>query len=83
MATKTISITEEAYKRLASLRRANESFSEIIVSIVKKKKPKLREFFGVLSKDASDRLEGTIKDGRREHAKMHERRHKKLMQEFK
>ncbi len=79
MATKNISITEEAYKRLAHLRSSNESFSEIIVRLTKKKKPKLREFFGILSKESADALEEAIKEGRKEHAKMHEERHKRLM----
>jgi predicted CopG family antitoxin len=39
MATKNISITESSYKRLAALRiRENESFSEVINRVAKKRK---------------------------------------------
>ena len=80
MATKNISITEEAYKRLASLRRGNESFSEIIVKMVKKND--WRDYFGILSEEAGERLKKTIVEGRKIHARLHEERHKKLVKEF-
>jgi len=60
MATKTISITEDAYERLASLRKGNESFSEIIGRITNK--VNLRDFFGILSKEEGDRLEKSVKE---------------------
>jgi predicted CopG family antitoxin len=64
MATKNISITEEAYKRLASLKKANESFSEIIVRITGK--ADLEKFFGILSNKAADAIEKSIIDRRTE-----------------
>lgn len=82
MATKNISITEEAYRRLASLRRNNESFSEIINRVSTRNKTKLSGFFGILSKKAGEELEDNIKKSRNEHAKLHEIRHKKLMKGF-
>lgn len=57
--TKNISITEEAYNRLANLRKGNESFSEIIVEITGRKK--LSDFFGIISKETGDKLEENIK----------------------
>lgn len=67
MATKNISITEEAYKRLAMFRKKNESFSEIIIEITGK--PKLDDFFGILSKTAGDELEKNTGAIREKHMK--------------
>ena len=47
MATKTLSITEEAYERLSSKKRGKESFSEVINRITNKKS--LLDFVGILS----------------------------------
>jgi len=62
MATKTISITEEAYERLASKKKEGESFSEVINRITNKRS--LSEFAGILSNEEADRLEKNIKEGR-------------------
>jgi len=48
MATKTISIREEVYDVLKSLKRENESFSDVIAKLAKKRKSDLGEYFGVL-----------------------------------
>ena len=72
MATKTISITEEAYKRLASLRKENESFSEIINKVTGK--ARLRELHGILSGEAGEILEKSILEVRELHRKTHKRR---------
>ena len=66
MATKNISITEEAYRRLANLRRKNESFSEIIIEMTGKR-AKLREFHGILSKETADAIEKSIAKARKLH----------------
>ena len=58
MATKNISITEQAYNLLASKRKRNESFSEIIVEIVGN--VRLQDFHGAISIKSADRLEETI-----------------------
>ncbi len=62
MATKTISITEEAYSRLASKKHGKESFSEVINRITNK--VSLLNFAGILSKEDADKLEEEIKKGR-------------------
>ncbi len=49
MATKTISIREEVYDILATLKKENESFSDVIWKLTKKRKPNLRDYFGGLS----------------------------------
>ncbi len=48
MATKTISIREDVYDILTSLKKENESFSDVIWKLTKKRKPNLRDYFGVL-----------------------------------
>ncbi len=48
MATKTISIREDVYNILASLKKENESFSDVIYKLTKKRKPNLRYYFGGL-----------------------------------
>ncbi len=80
MATKTLSITEEAYNRLASLKRANESFSLVIQRITGKHK--LSDIQGILSGKAGKKFEKSIMDGRKIQRELHEKRHKKLMEEF-
>ena len=62
MATKNISITIDAYKRLAMLRKHNESFSQIIMNITGK--TNIMNFFGVLSEDSANRIEKSIKEDR-------------------
>ncbi len=48
MATKTISIREDVYNILTSLKKEGESFSDVIYKLTKKRKPNLRDYFGVL-----------------------------------
>ena len=78
MATKNISITEEAYMRLASLRRGKESFSEIINRVTQKKQ--LMDFAGILSKKTADRVEQHIQERRAGFDKEREQRRKELLQ---
>lgn len=48
MATKTISIREEVYSALKSLKREDESFSDIIGKLTKKRKSNLLDYYGAL-----------------------------------
>lgn len=50
MATKTISITEEAYERLKMYKNQRESFSDVIHRITKRNK--LSDFYGMLGEKA-------------------------------
>jgi predicted CopG family antitoxin len=62
MATKTISITEEAYERLKSKKKGNESFTEVILRMTNKKS--ILDFAGILTKEEADRMEKTISESR-------------------
>ena len=58
MATKNISITVDAYDRLATLRQGNESFSEIIKRLTHARN--IMQFAGILSKQSADDMEKNI-----------------------
>ena len=62
MATKTISITEEAYERLKMQKTSNESFTDVINKITGKRS--LMELAGILSNEEADKLEKGIKKRR-------------------
>ena len=75
MATKTISITEEAYTILQEKKKTAESFSEVIVRL--SGKMPLASFFGALSPSSGEALAKEIKDTRRVHALAHAKRVKR------
>ncbi len=62
MATKTISITEEAYERLSSKKHEKESFSEVITRITNK--VNILDFAGILNKNESEKLSKNIVESR-------------------
>src|SRR3989339_2162661 len=55
MATKTLTITEEAYERLAMMKNERESFSQAIVR--RFPKPSLLAIAGILSEEETHELE--------------------------
>lgn len=71
MATKTISITEEAYGRLKSLKEENESFSEVINKVTGQKS--LSKLAGILSGESARKLEKSIAEGRKRSRERRER----------
>ncbi len=62
MATKTLSVTEDAYLRLVRLKRPRESFSDVIGRITGKED--LRHFAGAISADFADELASASRDFR-------------------
>ncbi len=64
MASKTITISEEAYERLKSRKKENESFTNVINKLTRERS--LTEIAGILSEDEADRLEERIKERRDE-----------------
>ena len=54
MTTKTLTITEDAYERLAKVKGRNESFSDVIVKHFPKHS--LLEIAGILSHEEAERM---------------------------
>ncbi|MBI4182146.1 MAG: antitoxin VapB family protein [Candidatus Aenigmarchaeota archaeon] len=63
MMVKTLTVTEEAYRRLASRKKEGESFSKIIIRLTGS--GQIRDLVGILSPAQADRLEASIAEGRR------------------
>ena len=63
MATKTITITEESYERLAARKEAHESFSDVVNKLTRGYS--LLDLVGILSKKEADELETHIKKRRK------------------
>ncbi len=62
MGTKTISIRDEIYSTLKNLKKENESFSDVIGKLAKKKRSNLSDYFGVLKDSkALDEIEEDYK----------------------
>ncbi len=64
MATKTISITKEAYDRLKMRKESGESFSDVIVRLTERKA--LSDFAGILAPSSVKALSEAIAEVRRE-----------------
>ena len=76
MSTKCITITSEAYERLAALKEKKESFSDVIDKITNKRS--LFELAGLLSDKEADKLETDIKELRKRMRKEIEKSAKEL-----
>lgn len=76
MAVKTITITEGAYNSLKSLKGENESFSDVIGRITKKRS--LLDFYGCFTKEEADSLERDIEEGRKIDRRLQKDRDKRL-----
>ena len=63
MGTKTLTITNEAYARLASLKEGNESFSELVTRLTAKYS--LLDLVGILPKKDAEEMKAHIKDLRK------------------
>jgi predicted CopG family antitoxin len=62
MTVKTITVTEEAYNALRSLKGPSESFSETIVRVTGKRS--LSEFIGILSEASASKMTKAVREAR-------------------
>lgn len=72
MAVKTITVTEEAYRRLRAHKTADESFSEVILRLTKRRA--LASFAGILSAETADPIRTAIDEDRERRRKVDARR---------
>ena len=71
MSVKTITITEEAYRRLRSRKTGAESFSDVILRLTKRRP--LSDFVGILSPDSAEAIRTAIEADRELRAKVDKR----------
>lgn len=62
MATKTISLDEEAYERLKARKKDGESFSDVVKRLAGERS--WREVAGILDDEEADALQAAIEEGR-------------------
>jgi len=60
MGTKNISISEEAYERLTALKRTNESFTEVINRLTRKRS--ILELVGALTEEEGEEIRRNIEE---------------------
>ncbi len=68
MTVKTITVTEEAYRSLKARKTGEESFSDVILRLTKRRP--LRDFVGILSPESADALLTAIDEDRAKRAKV-------------
>lgn len=66
MGSKTISITEEAYRRLRARKQRGESFTDVILRLTERRP--LSEFLGILDEETGRALEDVLEEARKERA---------------
>lgn len=71
MATKTISLDEEAYERLVAHKREGESFSDVVKRIAGERSWK--DVAGILSTEEAEELEAVIRERRTRSSKRSDR----------
>jgi predicted CopG family antitoxin len=62
MSVKTITITEDAYRRLKSRKLGDESFSDVILRLAKRRP--LSDFGGILRPESADAIRRAIDEDR-------------------
>jgi predicted CopG family antitoxin len=67
MGTKNISISEEAYERLAALKRPNESFTEVVNRLTRKRS--ILELAGTITEVEGKEIRGEVEELRKASSK--------------
>ena len=80
MVVKTITVTEDAYNALKSLKEEHESFSKTILR-VSRRKP-LNAFFGILGKEGGAELRKNVAEMRKRRNAAHDARIKMIINTF-
>ncbi len=68
MVVKTITVTEDAYRRLKACKAGEESFSEVILRLTRRRP--LSDFLGILSPEAADAIREAIDEDRARRAEV-------------
>jgi predicted CopG family antitoxin len=81
MSTKTVSLSEDAYKRLKSLKEDNESFSDVVRKVTKSSR--ISKFHGVLSEEKANEIEEKIHEHRERNREKHSDRVEEIADDLK
>jgi predicted CopG family antitoxin len=76
MSTKTVSLSEDAYERLKSLKEDKESFSDVVRRVTETSN--VSKFHGALSEDTADEVEENISENREGNRERHSERVKSI-----
>ena len=76
MGTKTVSLSDDAYERLAAEKREGESFSDVVRRLTEG--VDLSEFHGILSDKTANDIEEHISESHGSHAERREKRRRRL-----
>ncbi len=81
MATKTITIMDDAYELLKQEKTEKESFSDVIRKVIPKKKS-IWDFVGILTEEEGEKLQEFVRNQRAKQVGLSDRM-KKLMEQMK
>jgi predicted CopG family antitoxin len=68
MVVRTITVTDEAYRRLRAHKTESESFSEVVIRLTRRRP--LSEFAGVLTQKTAEALRAAVAEDRAERRRL-------------
>jgi predicted CopG family antitoxin len=80
MATKTISLSEDAYERLKAMKRENESFSDVVRRLTRG--VELEDYYGILDEDTGAELAAVVERRREAETDAHDDRVDGVAEQF-